>query len=301
MLTAAVSCGLEEGGLQGISVDGDSGATTDATTDDALARSDGDTEEDATPGDGGALDGGGPVHVVLANTATNVYAFDVDTHVLADLGTFAACGLDGGYDWEDIAIDSNRVLHVVTWKSSGVFSFYAYRADGGCVDVHGGPGTNPAASSMWVGFEPGTPDTLLSLVTNGQQLYTYDPNASYIATFNALPSGGAKADVACSGSTCYTALAHNHCPTDPGGAHDCLYSFEADGGAGKQLGDFGVGNVVGLAYDRGYVYAFCDDGKIVQMSTSTGTAGSVVPDVHFRDGGALPSGWRGAASVANAP
>lgn len=306
VIAAGAACGLDSGSILGIGNGSDaSGDDLDGSNllDGGTGPSDAGNTDESTPSfDSGTLpDGGVPRHI-FANTTSAIYSFDVDTHVLTRLLGFAFCGLDGGYDTYDLAQASTRQVFVIPWKTGGQFWFYAVETDGGCVDVHGGPGANPGGSNMWGGFQNGGgSDTLMAFVAGQQSLYTYNTLGQYIAgEAGVLPSGGAKADIACSSTLCYTSLAHNKCPTDPGGGNDCLYSFKFDGTMGTQGASFGTPNVVGVAYYAGSVYGFCNDGAIYQVSATGTAAGTKITDVTVGDGGSPPALiWAGAASIPN--
>lgn len=302
-ISIGAACGLDSGSILATSgTDGDASDVDGANLGDGGGPTDAANADESNESfDAGTLPDGAVARHVFAATNSAIYSFDIDTHVLTRVLGFAFCGLDGGYDTFDLAQASTRQVFVIPWKTSGQFWFYAVETDGGCVDVHGGPGTNPGATNMWGGFQnTGGTDTLFSLVQGQTTLYSYNTLGQYIASASALPSGGAKSDIACSSTLCYTSLAHNKCPTDPGGGNDCLYSFKNDGSMGTQGASFGTDKVVGIAYYGGTLFGFCNDGSIFQVSATGTTPGSKIDDVSYGDGGS-PSGlaWVGAASLPN--
>ena len=218
---------------------------------------------------------------------------------LHDLGPIAGCGVNGDtYDSVDLAQDSAGLLHLLTWQApkglspTAHFSYYAVEPDGGCVDVHGGPGS-ATNGTMWGAYQGGANDTLFTDFAFYSSIAAYNGNGNYLNSVNnVFPTNGATADIACTSTVCYSALKHDHCPSDAG-ANDCLFSFKTDGSNQKQIGDFGKAGVAGLAYQGGLLYGFCTDGSIVEISTTMGSTGTVLSV-----NGASTSGlvWEGAAS-----
>lgn len=296
-IALGVACGLDAGSIIGVNGAGDDGSVLgDGGPDDSATG-----DESNSSFDAGTLTDGALSHRIFANTSTAIYDFDVDTHVLTRRLGFAFCGLDGGYDTFDLAVASTRQVFVLPWKASGQFWLYAINADGGCVDVHGGPGANPGAPDMWAGFQnTGGTDTLFALVQGQNTLYAYNAAGGYIGQdTNTLRGTTAKGDIACSSALCYTVVPHDKCDDDPGPGNDCIWSFENDGGSGTQVGNIGTDKVVGLAYYAGNLYGFCNDGSIYEASTTAPSAGAKLTDVSLMDAGPTALSWIGAGSLPN--
>ncbi len=219
--------------------------------------------------------------------------------MLSQVTTISGCGITGAFTNADLAVDDNSLVHILAWSSPNDYRYYALEQDGGCVDVHGPGGTSETSMRDWFGYQHTSGFYAIASDTIGSRnIVTYDPVTSdYNHTFdNTLPNdGGATSDLACSPTLCYTALAHDHCPSDAG-ANDCLFAFTVSGGTQQQTGDFGKAGVVGMAYDSGYVYGFFADGSVVQLSVAPGSTGQP-----FNYTGPSGLGWQGAGSSSANP
>jgi hypothetical protein len=297
---AAIACGLSDGSVDVLSNDDASSSSFDATSDVVSSADVNVVVGDANPP---ALDSGVDADAdadasfvpryIFANTSTKAYALELHTNVLSALGSITAC-TDASINTFDLAQSSDGVLHALTWKTSGSFSFYAIEPDGGCIDVHGGPGSNPAGSSMWIGFQKGADaDTLYSVVDNNGTLFSYNAMGDFIASVNGVFSGGgATADIACTPTLCYTALTHDRC-SGSSDSNDCLVSFTNAGTNVTNVGDFGKAGIAGVAYDSGFIYGFATDGSIIKISITAPSTGAPFPITGTSTAGLV---WAGAAS-----
>jgi hypothetical protein len=297
---AAFACGLDDGGISMLT-DGDAAVVADTSTDGNLG-----SDGNITDANGGsetstitdAADAGtdsGTGRFVFATTSTTLYALNVSTYALVPVDTFAGCGIPNGYDTVDPSQDSlGRVFLLTHVNANGQFSYYAIHLDGGCTDVHGGPGAGPNGPGFWAGYQKvGTTDTLLALEMNQTPVIAYNGLAQYQGQANnVIPGAGATSDIACTSALCYTALAANRCPSTS--ATDCLFAFESDGGGtATQVGSFGKSGIVGIAYDEGSVFGFASDGSIIKISTTAPSVGAPITTTVTSTTGLV---WQGAAS-----
>jgi hypothetical protein len=241
----------------------------------------------------GGFDSGfdsGPPRVVYGSTNDGIYSLDLQSHVVHEIAKFSTCGVVSGTN-NDLAVDSNGLVHVFTW-SSGTYEFYALETDGGCGVVHGPGASTPAPYTEWEAYQKGaTTDYLVDLAANSSSIGLSGADTNNGVVVGSLPRN-ASSDLTCTPTICYTALTSNNCLNDAG-MSDCLITFEPDGGSVQQIGTFGKTGVVGMAYDSGYVYGFFADGSVVQLSTTPGSAGQAFD---YTKSGSSTLVWQGAGS-----
>lgn len=290
-----VACSLQDGGVEELQSNGadaasGSDATTDASSgaDSAIADA---APDHAVPGPDSGRDSGSP-RLIYASTNEGIYALNVTSPpiVLHEIAKFATCGVNAGNN-NDLAVDSNGVVHVYVSNTSGNYQFYGFdEADGGCPLVHAGH--VPFSNTLWEAFQKvGAGDILVNVAAGSNSIGFSAADTTNGNVIGSLP-GNASADLACSSAICYTALTSNNCPSDAGNT-DCLVTFEYDGGSEAQIGNFGKAGVIGLAYDSGYVYGFFADGSVVQLSVTPGSTGQ--PFLYTKSGSSVLV-WQGAGS-----
>jgi hypothetical protein len=299
-ILGSFACGLDETPLTGLP---NTNGASDAAGVDGTIGADG-SIGDANTSDAAHLDGGGPdgsivtPTLVYANTQTDLFSFDVDSRTLTHVAQLSA---QCGNNLNDIAINSSGQIYIFESNDA----IYELATDGGC----SGRNTLDSLASddlKLTGRNAGTP-AVVAIDTSHEDYDSIDPagvpHAPVVKITNNLFSDGSpKFDIACAqGGTCWTALDQSHCSA--GSAGSCLYSFAADGsGTPTLLGAINV-HPNGLAYAKGSLYGFDDDGAIAKISIGPGPVASVFSPamITLASGTTQPTAWNGAASTSAYP
>ena len=283
----ATTPGADDGGVSGDGAIGDGANGADSGSDGG-SRSD-----SGSGGDSGVDSGPGPDKIVYANTESDIWSYDVTTSVLTKIAPIGCAGSHPA----DLAIDTGGQAYVLE-ANDAVYKISL--ADGTCsarnvLDSLDGDDLHITARAA------GTPG-FLAVDPQNADLIGLDPlaagNAHVTTIQNDYFIDNVPYDLACNAAgSCWTALAHNNCSSGAGNA--CIFAFPADGSSSPtSLGAVGV-MPAGLAFANGSLWAFGDNGRIYQVTTSGTLTATEKTPAQIIGAAAEPSQWFGAASTSS--